>query len=84
MASLTPTGPPVQVPQDVLDVLRRVFGGCNDEVSGTLSRVPTTHEEALDQIFISYLDRTAPVSTPHSGWIIDVQTHFLGGGHHLG
>ena len=83
MASLIPSGPPISIPADVLDLLRRIFSGGNDEIAGALSRNPMTREDALDQMFISYLDRQAPESTAPSGWIVDVETHFLGSGHHL-
>jgi len=84
MASRNPSSPPVQIPQDVLDLLSRIFADCNDDVAGTLSRIPTTHEDALDQLLISNLDRIAPERAEHSGWIVNVETHFLGGGHHVG
>jgi hypothetical protein len=80
--ALSSTGPPVQIPKDVLDVLSRIFGDCNTKVAGTLSRVPMTREDALDQILISHLDETGPEAAPSSGWIVDIETHFLGGGHH--
>jgi len=49
-----------------------------------LSRMPMIREDTLDQALIAHLDMQAPEVAPHSGWIIYVQTHFLGGGRHVG
>lgn len=85
MASWSPTGLPVSIPSDVIELLLATFGSANSEVSETLSRQPMIREDSLDQGLISYLDRQSPVMAPTSGWIIDVETHFLGGGaHYLG
>jgi hypothetical protein len=37
MAWTSPAGVPIAIPQDVLDVLRRIFGDGNAEVAGMLS-----------------------------------------------
>ena len=84
MAISPESGLPIAVPQDVLQLILRIFAGCNDEVSGTLARIPMTREDALDQMLISFLDRQGPQAAPTSGWVVDVETHFLGGGHHYG
>jgi hypothetical protein len=83
MASIIP-GLPVSIPPDVLDLLLGIFADCNQKVAATLSRIPTTREEALDQQFIAHLSTIGPVSMPTSGWVVNVETHFLGGGHHYG
>jgi hypothetical protein len=74
----------VAIPQDVLDLLRRIFGDGNAEVASILSRQPMSREDHLDQALITYLDRQSPKGTPHSGWIVDCETHFLGSGRHFG
>ena len=84
MASTNPTGVPVTIPQDVLDMLRRIFGAGNAEVSNMLSRQPMSREDHLDQALITYLDKQSPEVAPHSGWIVDCETHFLGNGRHFG
>ncbi len=84
MASTNPTGVPITIPQDVLDVLRRIFSDGNAEVASMLSRQPMSREDHLDQALITYLDRQSPEVAPHSGWIVDCETHFLGSGHHFG
>lgn len=83
MSMTRPTGLPFPVPSDVLERLTRIFGDCNDKVAGALSRVPTVHEETLDQQLIGFLSQLGPLSTPSSGWIINIETHFLGGGRHF-
>ena len=83
MTSILPGGLPFEVPVAVLTLLRQTFAACNDRVSGTLSRIPTTHEDALDQQLIAHLTEVAPIVEPTSGWIIGIETHFLGGGHHF-
>lgn len=84
MAISGPSGVPLRIPQDVRDLLRRSFGAANAEIAGMLSRIPMVREDALDQSLISFLDRQAPEVAPHSGWVVDVETHFLGGGQHFG
>jgi len=75
--------PPVPIPVDVLNWLRDQFKGCNEHVSALLSRVPTTHEPNLDMAFIEHFAGvSAPVQFP-SGWVVELSTHFLGGGRHF-
>ncbi len=45
MASTDPTGVPVAIPQDVLDLIRRIFADGNAEVSGLLSCQPMSRED---------------------------------------
>lgn len=83
MSATSLTGLPFPVPPDVIERLTRIFSDCNDQVTHVLSRIPTVHEEGLDQQLITYLTQLGPVSTPTSGWIISIETHFLGGGRHF-
>lgn len=83
MSITSPTGLPFPVPSDVIERLTGIFSNCNDRVTGVLSRIPTIHEDALDQQLIGHLTQLGPVSTPTSGWIISIETHFLGGGRHF-
>jgi hypothetical protein len=72
------------VPADVRDWVRSVFRACNERTASALARMPTTHESALDQAFITEAARfSAPVRLP-SEWIVRIDTHFLGGGRHFG
>lgn len=77
-------GLPAPIPEDARTLINDIFRNCNRSVTETLSRLPTIHEDALDQHFISYIGSVPPMTTPNSGWIISFETHFLGGGHHLG
>lgn len=75
--------PPVPIPADVLSWLRDQFSSCNERVSAVLNQVPTTHETALDMAFIQHFAGVAaPVQFP-SGWVVELSTHFLGGGRHF-
>lgn len=76
-------GPPL-IPEDARTLINDVFRNCNRSVTETLSRLPTIHEDALDQHLISYIGSVPPMTATDSGWIISFETHFLGGGHHLG
>lgn len=79
-----PVAPPVPIPTDVQTWLRGTFRSCNERVSSVMTRVPTTHETALDMAFIEHFtSMAAPVQFP-SGWMVEVSTHFLGGGRHFG
>jgi len=76
--------PPIPLPADVQTWLRNAFESCNEEVSAVLTRVPTNHETALDMTFIDHFAALAtPVQFP-SGWLVEISTHFLGGGRHFG
>lgn len=63
LASTNPAGVPVAIPEDVLDLLRRIFGDGNAEVASILSRQPMSREDHLDQALITYLDRQSPEVT---------------------
>ena len=76
--------PPVPIPSDVQGWLRQTFRSCNERVSAVVNRVPTTHETSLDMAFIEHFaSMAAPVRFP-SGWVVEISTHFLGGGRHFG
>lgn len=76
--------PPIPIPSDVQVWLRDTFSACNERVSSIVTRVPTTHETSLDMAFIEHFaGMAAPVRFP-SGWVVEISTHFLGGGRHFG
>jgi hypothetical protein len=72
------------IPSDVRTWVRNAFRVANRRVSEAYSRMPTTREEALDLQLIAELSTTGPRTQLPSGWIVDIQTHFLGGGRHWG
>lgn len=84
MSAINPVVPPIRIPPDVLEILARLFRNGNAEISELLSRQPMIREDSLDQAFVSYLDRQSPEVAPHSGWVVDCETHFLGNGRHFG
>jgi hypothetical protein len=62
------------------DVAAERLRSCNEQVSAVVSRVPTKHETTLDMSFIDYFAAIAtPVQFP-SGWVVQISTHYLGGG----
>lgn len=74
----------IKVPNDVTEHVRRLFSTCNDEVSTEMCAFPAMREETLDTLFISRFARgQAPKRLP-SNWIVRIDTHFIGGGHHYG
>lgn len=75
---------PFLLPQDVVEFIDKAFRRCNTRVANRLSRLPTIHETYLDLCVIETL---ADVATPHitpSGYIVDIDVHFLGQGRHWG
>lgn len=61
-----------------------MFAAVNSRVSTKLSAFPTTHETSLDMSFIEEVSQhSAPVSFS-SGWLLRLETHFLGGGRYWG
>lgn len=70
--------PMAGIPDEVVGWVRGVFATVNARVSGTLSRIPSHHEDALDHAFIGALNEI-PTVAGLSGWGVYIQTHFLGG-----
>ena len=75
---------PISLPIDVVDLLRRVFSEANLRVTRKMSRMPSTHETTLDQSFIEALSHYAAPIRLGSGWLVKIDTHYLGGGRHFG
>jgi hypothetical protein len=74
--------PPIPIPPDVRDWLHRVFVGCNGRVSQTITQVPTIHEVPLDMTFIQHFLGVSAPRRFQSGWTVEINTHYLGGGRH--
>lgn len=71
-------------PDDVRGYIQGIFGGANHYSSTYLTQVPNAHEPALDIAMVSYIARhSRPVHFP-SDWVVKLDTHFLGSGHHWG
>src|SRR5215212_3627037 len=71
------------LPGHVSDWLKAAFGSCNAEVSALLTGVPNVHEPTLDMTFISGLARYQTPTKLSSGWVVRIDTHFLGGASRL-
>ena len=74
--------PPFPIPADVRAFIHDSFARCNARISSRLTRLPTLHETYLDMCFIDSLsDVAAPHITP-TGYVVDIDVHFLGQGRH--
>jgi hypothetical protein len=74
------SAPPFAIPEAVIDWIRDVFAQVNQRSSSTLSRIPTTWETTLDHSLIGHLaEFAAPFRFP-SNWVVNLDTHFIGGG----
>ena len=76
--------PPIDLPHDVVDFLRKVFSEANLRVTRKMSRMPSTHETGLDHSLIDALSHYAAPIRFGSGWLVKIDTHYLGGGRHFG
>lgn len=71
--------PPLDIPSGVIDWVRKVFSQVNARSSATISRIPNIFETTLDHSLIAHLaEFGAPFKFP-SDWIVNLDTHFLGG-----
>jgi hypothetical protein len=75
--------PPIPIPPDVQAWIRNLFGDCNAHVAATMSRVPTIHETTLDMAFIDHLTVNATPTELPSGWLVQINTYYLGGTRHF-
>lgn len=76
--------PPIPIPADVRSWLKSTFAGCNERAARTMTQTPTIHEVPLDMTFIQhFLSVSVPRRLP-SGWVVEISTHYLGGGRHFG
>lgn len=75
---------PIHLPDDVVVFLRQVFSKANLGVTRKMSRMPSTHESALDFSLIDALSHYAAPIRFGSGWLVRIDTHYLGGGRHFG
>ena len=71
---------PILLPSDVVDFLRRVLRAANLRVARTISRMPSVHETSLDHSLIEAISHYAVPIRLRSGWVVRLETHFLGGG----
>lgn len=72
-----------EVPADVRDWLREVFAECNRRISEKLSANPNLPEESFDLSWIEHLTHFAAPRRLPSGWLLRIETHYLGGLRHF-
>jgi hypothetical protein len=72
------------VPADVVDWLRAVFAECNARITEKLSSNPNVSEESLDQTWVEHLSHFSSPIELASGWLVRIETHYLGGMRHFG
>jgi len=75
---------PFPIPPEVINWIRDVFAAVNGRVSAKLTAFPTTHETSLDMSFIEEVSQHSAPATFSSGWLVRLETHFLGGGRYWG
>lgn len=74
--------PSVELPPDVVAYVGGVFSEAAESAAARLSRMPTSHEEALDFAMVdAFLEAAGPHRTA-SGVVFDVDVHWVGGGAH--
>lgn len=61
-----------------------MFATVNTRVSTKLSAFPTTHETSLDMSFIEEVSQHSAPMSFSSGFLVRLETHFLGGGRYWG
>ncbi len=75
--------PPIPIPPDVRQWLTGTFKSCNERVAAKVTRIPTGHETSLDLTFIEHFSGfSLPFQFP-SGWVVEINTHYLGGARHF-
>lgn len=67
------------IPVEVVEYIRKVFGEANHEASRALTQHPSMHEETLDHAFIGKLNASPPVFFAASQAGVEIETHWLGG-----
>lgn len=70
------------LPEDVKLSLSRIFSDCNFVLARQISIFPNTHEETLDQLLVTHLAQMQGPIKFGSGWVMRLDTHFIGGGRH--
>lgn len=67
------------IPESVIDHVRRVFAAANDKVARTLSDHPSMHEEMLDQTLITELTAAPSAFFAGEQAAVVIESHWLGG-----
>ena len=73
-----------QIPMDVIEYVRSVFGEANRRTAERLLNTPNIRETALDDGLVeSIIPRSAPRKLA-SGSVVEMEVHNVGGGRHFG
>jgi len=72
----------IELPRHVRNYVRSVFRLVNRRVARRICQFPTGHEEALDMTLIEAISEHGQETLLDDGWIIRIETHFLGGMRH--
>jgi len=67
------------IPDVVIDYVRKVFADANDKVSRTLTNQPSFHEPFLDSLLITELTASPPAFFAAEQIGLEIETHWLGG-----
>ncbi|MEC5407440.1 hypothetical protein VOM14_17990 [Paraburkholderia sp. MPAMCS5] len=73
--------PFAEIPEVVIDYVRRIFAAANDKVTRTMSVHPSMHEESLDHILVMELSSTPPAFFAREQVGVSLESHWLGGRH---
>lgn len=73
----------IDLPSDLLNWFKDVFGDCNDRIARKISLVPNSPEPSLDMTFVEHFSQYGAPVRFKSGWTVRVDTHFLGGLRHF-
>ena len=67
------------IPDVVIDYVRRVFAGANDKVSAAIATHPAMHEEMLDSALVTELTAAPPAFFAREQIAVAIESHWLGG-----
>lgn len=67
------------VPAPIIEFIRQVFAGANNQVTHTLTIHPSMHEETLDHMLIAELSAAPPRFFSEHRASVVIETHWLGG-----
>lgn len=73
----------VELPKGVIEWVRSTFSACNRRITEKLCMSPNSPEESFDLTWIEHLSRYASPIELESGWIVKIESHFLGGRRHF-
>jgi hypothetical protein len=71
------------LPDQILSWVRSVFAACNARTTEKLSMSPNAPEESLDLTWIEHVSGFSSPVTMDSGWLVKIETHYLGGMRHF-